>query len=534
MYTAFTPRKILALSAVVLVMTVAVSTTITAKKWLFGSTPFIYSFELAAIYVLDSVRAEVAHLSRRALAGAAFARFGAPTTSAASGQAARAVPVLTYHRIVSDMSDVNNVTKSLFADQMQTLYDAGWRTITLEEFQAFLAGEHDLPEKSFLIAFDDGAKDSFYPVDPIFRALGFEGVSYIIVEPSKTRESTYYLAPEEIRRMLATGRWEIGSHSYDGHRPYAVDAQGAPGIFFSSRLWLPNERRVETPEEFKARVRDDLARSKAELETTYDVPIETFAFPFGNETNIDGVENFPEGAHLTVEEAARIYEIGFVQTDTQKYSYNYPGIEPFLARRIHVHHDWDGARLLRELEKGAPKTLPFEDDFADDRGWLPAWGSLERGRNNLVITADPGASSASTFLDGSALWDDYSFDAALTWESGHVLLLADVVDAKTYDACAFGDGVVRIQSTSSDETRVLAEARDERMTYGENVQLGIRVHDSVIECLWNYGSVVEAYERDRMGGVGIQIWNPALGTAQLQVSAIIVRPFTGATSTAPF
>ena len=116
---------------------------------------------------------------------------------------------------------------------MKTLKRAGWETVTLAEFESFMRGEQTLPEKSFLLTFDDGAKDSFYPVDPILAALDYEAVNFIIVESSEIPRTVYYLNPKEIARMIRSGRWAIGSHSFDGHRPYPVDASGTTGIFFS-------------------------------------------------------------------------------------------------------------------------------------------------------------------------------------------------------------------------------------------------------------------------------------------------------------
>jgi peptidoglycan/xylan/chitin deacetylase (PgdA/CDA1 family) len=457
-------------------------------------------------------------------AGSAQAFFGTAEYVRDRQKNARAIPVLTYHRIVEDEIDQNNVTVQSFRDQMFTLKRQGWSTITLKEYGEFLRGTRELPEKSILITFDDGAKESFYPVAPVFGALGFTGVNYIIANAAGIQESTYYLSRPEIQRMIRRGQFEIGSHSFDGHRPYQTDMQGGTGIFFADKLWTANLGRLETDEEFRQRVHDDLTRARKELERTYGVIIDTFAFPLGNETGISGAANFAKGASITEEEAEKVYSIGFLQTDNRGYSFNYPNTE-FLSYRIHVYHDWDGARLLQELEQGLPKDLPFSDDFRNDTGWISAWGEIDIGRNNFVLTPDSGASGASAFLDGTKDWDSYSYDASLNWQEGYVFLLADVVDSKTYHTCAFGSGIVRIQKVVNGVATTLAELRDEQIEHGSDVRAGIRVHDAVIECTWNYKSILETYERQQKGGVGIQIWNPEAGSGTLQVSEILVRPY---------
>lgn len=451
---------------------------------------------------------------------------------------ARAIPSLTYHRVVSDSSDVNNITTSRFKEQMSTLKAAGWESITLEEFERYMRGELELPEKSFLLTFDDGTRESFYPVDPILDALDYEGVNFIIVESSEIKKTIHYLNPREVDLMLSTGRWAIGSHSFDGHRPYRVDLDGNTGIYFADRIWKNSENRLETPEEFRERVSTDLTKAKSELERIYGGAIVSFAFPLGNETGMNGANNYPEGAAVTEELARRVYEFGFVQTNRQQFSANVPRTsmssttepvsDPFLVYRIHVDYDWDGKRVLEELHNSLPKDIPYEDDFSNNNGWIAAWGNLELGRNNFVLAAGKENTGASAFLDGTQLWDNYSFDVALNWQSGHVLVLGDVVDSATYHSCTFALGEVRIQETRNGESKTLAQIKDPRITYGD-MTTGIRVHDQVIECTWQFQSIAEVYSRDFTGGVGVQTWAENKGDAQVRVSSVIARPYSNET-----
>lgn len=514
--TSFLIRRLFITFLFGIVLAALVYATFALKADRFGQTPFFYSVGVAMKYGLDSL-------------SALFLHFNIDSVEAAQNEKARSLPVLTYHRVVSDENDLNNVTATRFKNQMLALKNAGWETVTLQEFEEFMRGTRELPEKSFLLTFDDGAKESYYPVDPVLRTLGYEAVMFVIVRSSQTPHSTYYLSQQEVRQMLETGRWSIGSHSYDGHRPYETGPDHSEGVYFADKLWIRDAQRIETDQEFKNRVHNDLARAQSILESTYDVPIVSFAFPLGNETGVAGANNYPEGASVTETEADAIYEFGHLQTNNQTFTFNFPATTPYLAtnfivRRIHVDYDWDGARLLSVMENGLPKSLPFEDDFSQDHGWIPAWGDIDIGRNNLTLQATPELSSASLFLDGTALWDNYTFDASINWTQGFVYALADVIDSKTYDACAFSPGSVRIQRTVNGETTTLKETKDPRITYG-NVQIGIRVHDTVIECTWDFESIAEEYSREHGGGIGLQAWNEQLGTAGMQVSSIIARPY---------
>lgn len=530
MYLDFSLKKISLLAIIAIVLSSFVYLTHVTKMNHFGTTPYFYALPNGFRYAVD-------------LARAAFVE---PVRAPIDEKKAVAIPVLTYHRVLSS-EDVNNITVERFREQMTTLKYAGWQAVSLQDFEDFMDGKKALPEKSFLLTFDDGAKKSFYPVDPILKELGYNAVNYIIVQSSKSPDTTYYLTPEEIKQMIATGRWSIGSHSYDGHHSYPVDAQGNPGVFFADLLWKSDVGREETRDEFTARVREDLAHAKRELESTYNMPIRTFAFPLGNETGISGANDFDDGPSITENEARSMYDYGFVQTNNRNYTFNFPSVATdafasrfpktiaalktdFLIHRIHVDYDWDGARLLSIMENGLAKSLPYEDDFSSNDGWLVAWGSSEMGRNNFLLKATPELTSASAYLDGTALWDNYSFETSANWHQSFALILADVVNSKTYHACAFAPGEVRIQKIVNGETTTLKTVKNRAIAYGDDVHMGVRVHGDTIECTWNFASVIEDYSRDFSGGVGVQTWEETPGAAQIQFASLLVRPDTATTT----
>ena len=75
------------------------------------------------------------------------------TVSAGNQQselAAKSIPVLLYHGII-DKPDGANILLENFKDQMFALKKAGWQTITLDDFYAFMRGEKQMPDKSFLL-----------------------------------------------------------------------------------------------------------------------------------------------------------------------------------------------------------------------------------------------------------------------------------------------------------------------------------------------------------------------------------------------
>jgi len=512
MYIDTSLRKIGVILAIVIILWGAVATTFALKDKRFGSTPFYAAAGLALQESAGRVFYSIEYALRALFAGS--------RDEVAPGNAA-GIPVLTYHRLVFTPDGVN-VTVGDFKDQMEALKAAGWQTITLGEFMEFMRGGSALPERSVLITFDDGAKQSFYTSDPILDVLGFNAVNYIIVTPSQTPESTYYLSSAEIKRMLSSGRWEIGSHSYDGHHPSPVDAAGETGNFFADKLWVPAAARIETTAEFRARVAEDLRDSRAALEKTYGVTVDTFAYPFG-ETGLHVFGNFPAGVGITDEEAARVYELGWLQNERGDYTFNYPDGDAFIAQRIHVEAAWNGADLLDHLEKGMGKTLPYTDTLESDRGWRPTWGTVAQESGVLLVRATPQTAGASTFLDGTKHWHDYQYEATLDWKSGYAMLAGNMVNGSTYRLCSFTDGNVRLQEVVGETRRLLGEADVPALRRGNDVRLGIRIEGTSTSCLWNGRAVLSVGGLRRgAGGIGLQTWDTAMGVAALTVKNISV------------
>lgn len=513
MYLDISVRKILVLAAMAGVLAALLVGTFTVKADRYGSTPFYSAVGL----LWQQMIGYTIYPFERAI-GSLFS--GAGAAGAARGEAA-GIPVVTYHRLVEE-SDGANVTFVDFKDQLEALKNSGWNTITLAQYEAYMRGDISLPAKSVLITFDDGAKQSFYPVDPILRELGYNAVNYIIVGDSTKEGTTYYLSSPEIRNMLETGRWEIGSHSYAGHHPYPIDAAAREGHFFSDKLWLADETRLETDAEFRARVLLDLRESKTALEETYNVPISGFAFPFGDtgETSV----NYPESHGIVTTAVREVYDYAWVQVGKGQYSYNYPHEDAFLNRRIKVAPDWNGGDLLAALEKGMGKEFPYDATPQTDDGWLTTWGEIEESAEGILFAGSADVSGASAFLDGTGAWRNYEAIFTGNWKRGFAMTLASLGDAQNYRDCAFDGGAVSIRSVVNGERETLAHREDPRIRHGENVSLGVRVQGGIQQCLYNGAVVLEARGlADRIGGIGFQVWDEQLDSASFLIERIAVR-----------
>lgn len=445
---------------------------------------------------------------------------------------AGSVPVLVYHGVVTERQEGNTLLRD-FRDHMFALKNAGWETISSEEFEAFMKGEQELAEKSFLLTFDDGRKDSYYPVDPILRALDYKAVMFVITNQSlgeKGEASHFYLSEKELQQMQSTGRWDIQSHGKRAHELYAIGPNGEQGHFYSNLLWIPEEQRQETEEEFRERIYEDLRVSKEGLEELVGVPVTTFAFPFGDYgQNLREDSNFELAKDMLLLGAQEHYSYVFYQWwDGEGFTQIYRDSDGLLLKRIEVKEDWSGEDLVAMLERGKAKSLPYTDNLSEGQNWSSTWGSFDIQGDDLVLRANEGETGASVILDGSGAWEDYEVTAEVysPTQTG-VFIWVRFQDADNNAACNFGEDFVHIEQVSEGEKRVIQGVRNISPIQEGDFVVGARVEGRTVQCFINDQLVVETPFLDtslNRGGIGFKMWDEQVGQSSLGIKQVVVNP----------
>lgn len=438
--------------------------------------------------------------------------FKQPTNveAATSSVYAESVPVLLYHGIL-DKTDGVNVSLSDFEDQMFALKSAGYQTVSIDDFYAFMQGAKQLPKKSFLLTFDDGRKDSYYPANPIIRALGYNAVMFAIADFSSMNNSDYYLSKSEIQSLAKNPRWVIESHTRT-HRNLA-----------------------EVPE---AELPDEIVGSKKILENIVGKPIIAFAFPFGElgQETADQSGTSDQSKKEIMKMAVGIYKMSFFQFLTiERFTQNYVGADKqqsqnYLIKRIEPQPGLSGKDLLIKLQNGTAKPLPFAASLTSSDGWINTlWGDLTLGNNVLSLNALNNTSGSATILDGSRKWQNYQFNAHIISSPGtNVYLWARYQDDDNYVACNFGDNLAHVEQTLEGKIDVVKgnniPTLQDLKTKGFDAS--IKVDGRNVSCLVNGQVVSETNYLSptlETGGIGIKVWNRVLGTAKINATEISVE-----------
>jgi poly-beta-1,6-N-acetyl-D-glucosamine N-deacetylase len=319
--------------------------------------------------------------------------------------------VLCYHEVEPDPSSKYGVTPDRLAEQLGALRSAGYRTISVKQFLGYLAGE-PLPPRSLLITFDDGTKGNWVHADPILEQNGFTAVSFVITG-SVGQKDGYYLSWDELQRMRESGRWELESHTYEGHVMVPSGPDGKTGPFLANRIWSGGGR--ESVDAFRSRITTDVDHSITDLKAHGAPAPRLFAFPYSATTAPTN-----DASLFAVASTELHRRFGAVFTDFEASGVTPPDeLARHEVRRLVVTRGLTTLELLRRIGDGAGRAPgdvahPFErpDEWTDATG-EPRSLDLTGGALRIAPTGRTG--NVVNFAPlRSASWTDYRADVTVS------------------------------------------------------------------------------------------------------------------------
>lgn len=426
---------------------------------------------------------------------------------------AKNIVVLNYHGVfLNEKNDSSSISYEKFKDQMFTLKSNGYETVSLSDMYAFLRGEKQIPEKSFLITFDDGIKESYYNTDAVLRMLNYTAVMFVIVYPSLEMAGNYHLNTSELHQMQDSGRWDIESHSYDAHRNIVIDANGSQGPFMSSKEWIASENRSETDQEYVSRVQKDYQISKQLLEREFNKTVIGFAFPFGEGEFNPNITGDPD--RIVTDIGKNIYPMMFYEFRAAtginfRANYNDQKRDSYSIKSISAGNI-PAEDLLKQIDSSVSIDIPYIETFDNQNRWIPVWGDRNVVIGNNLVMSSYGNSSTGEmiYLDGSYLWLDYMYSVAIKDNSSdNVFLFARFQDSKNYVTCRFDN---KSSSITSVVNGIAAEVSTKRLGLDPLTnwaKLSISVIENNVGCYVNDKVGTEKYVSNipPHGGVGIKV-----------------------------
>lgn len=198
-----------------------------------------------------------------------------------------------------------------------------------------------------------------------------------------------------LERFAATGRWDLQAHGHRAHDLIEISPEGTEGSFLVNRMWLAAEARLETEEEYLARVEGDYLRVKREIESRIPgASVVGYAFPF-SEAGQENAGNAPDASRVNERFLSDSYRFGFIQ-DANGYNELGNSTSLFL-KRYSVQRDFQGFDLLRRLASEHPRARALSD-LARREMWTGLYGRSRETWKTLLGENPSLADEAAFYL----------------------------------------------------------------------------------------------------------------------------------------
>lgn len=194
--------------------------------------------------------------------------------------------VLIYHHISDKPFSGITITPERFESDMDMLKKNGFNVVSLRLITDAREGKAQLPPNAVAVTFDDGIESYYKYAYPILLKYKYPSVNFLITYRNETytpsKEDFNPLSPAEVKEMYQSGYVDIQSHSHNSHDYVYIDSEMKKGGKLAYRIYDPKTKILESEEDYKKRVTDDLTQSRNIIYKYTGVYPDMLCFPFGH------------------------------------------------------------------------------------------------------------------------------------------------------------------------------------------------------------------------------------------------------------
>ena len=194
--------------------------------------------------------------------------------TSSSGETAYNIPIIMYHSIGNNTGKYV-ISADMLEDDLKTIKDAGFTTITSADLIAYKEQGIPLPEKSIILTFDDGYFNNYTYAYPLLKKYNMKGVLSVVgkfteeySKDSAPLNNNYsHITFDQIIEVSNSGLIEIANHSYNMH-----SMEDRRGIL---------RKKGESVDAYKSNLAQDIEKCNALLKENCFVSPVAFTYPFG-------------------------------------------------------------------------------------------------------------------------------------------------------------------------------------------------------------------------------------------------------------
>lgn len=207
--------------------------------------------------------------------------------------------IVAYHDIAVDgasrraLRDRHAVTLPMLLRHFSWLRDNDYRVVSMAQVIAARSGGAPLPPRAVALTFDDAYKSFHTHVLPLLELFDYSATLAVVglwIEATDTESIPFgdeqlsrarFMTWLELRDVVASGRVEIASHSFDLHRGHVANPQRNIEPSATTLHYDAGSGSYETAANFATRIERDLRRNNDLLRERLGIVPRIMVWPYG-------------------------------------------------------------------------------------------------------------------------------------------------------------------------------------------------------------------------------------------------------------
>ena len=304
---------------------------------------------------------------------------------------------------VARTGDQNLIGVERLHEQLQTLKDLGYVTITQQDILNYYQSGKDLPEKSLFLIFEDGRRDTAIFSQKILEDLNLKAT--MLTYPEKfEKKDPKFLMPEELTELEKNTFWEMGTNGYrlafinvfDRYNNYLGEldplkhSRVAPYLgrkynhylmdYIRDEYGIPKESYTKMRERITydyETLRDNYAKSIGYVPGMY-ILMHSNTGSFGNNDKVSAVNEYW---------MKELFKMNF---NREGFSFNKRNSTIYDLTRMQPQAYWYTNHLLMRIKYDINQDLEFvKGNLEKQQVWETLKGALEVQDETMILTSLP-------------------------------------------------------------------------------------------------------------------------------------------------
>lgn len=321
------------------------------------------------------------------------------------------------------------ISKSELNEQLQALKDQGYVTISQQDVLDYYTKGKKLPDKALFLSFEDGRNDSGLFAEPLLEKYNFKATMLTYADKMGHGQRKF-LQPNDLKKMMNSGYWELGSNGYRLAYINVVDSEGNfIGVKDESELrnkmkidyynhYLMDFIRdsdmipVENRQQMEARINADYELMKKVYTDKFGFVPGVYMIMHANSLNMNMNPLVSQANETNIE---KLFQMHF---NREGNALNGPSGNLYDLTRVQAQPYWSTNHLLMKIGEDTGDSMHFVTGDKKQAGdWQTLAGAAEFDGSRIVLTSTPGG-AGTLMLNGSENDKDIELDASL---SGNVV-----------------------------------------------------------------------------------------------------------------